>query len=59
MREPDSAIGVPAPEPQASVDSVAAVAATVTLALFVPFVVATYPVLLGVVAPLLGVALVR
>lgn len=59
MRESDSAIDVPAPDPQASVDSVAAVSAVVTLALVAPFAVATYPVLLGAIAPLLGVALVR
>lgn len=59
MRESDYSSGVSAPEPQASLDSVAAVAATVTLAVIAPFAIATYPVLLGAVAPLFGIAFVR
>jgi hypothetical protein len=50
---------VPSPDPRASIDTVVGVSAIVTLAVVVPFAVVTYPVLLGALVPMLGVALVR
>jgi hypothetical protein len=59
MRDSSYSTDVPSPDPQASVDTVLGVAAITTLVVVVPFAVATYPVTLGALVPMLSVALLQ